>query len=143
MTIRNRTGLFLAIALVCGCGSSEPQPENISGTVTFDGQPLVYGNLELIPDADRQMTGPAGSVEVIDGKFDTKLGGRGVFLGPYDVRVTAWSERPPAGSNDETVVSQAKPPLFVAYSVKQDIRAENNTIEVPAKAKGFGIPKGR
>ncbi len=134
--------LLVSLFLGSGCGSTGPEPVDIQGIATFGGTPIVYGTLEFIPDADRQMTGPAGSAEVVDGKFDSKQGGRGVFLGPYDVRVTAWSERPPAGSNDETVVSKAEPPLFVAYIVKVNVLADNNVIEVPAKAKGFGIPKG-
>lgn len=125
--------------LVVGCGNSEPQPSNIQGTATFAGKPIVYGQLQLIPDASKQMSGPAGEAEIIDGKFDTSLSGRGVFLGPYEIRVTAWEERPAPSSTDETAVSQAKAPLFHGYTVKQVITAEGNVIDVPEAAKGYGV----
>lgn len=128
------TGLFL-----CGCGKAGPEPSEISGTVTFDGKPIIYGQLELVPDTEKQMSGPAGNVDIVDGKFDSRLGGRGVYLGSYKAKVTAWEAPLPPSSNDETVVSNTPSPIFTGYVLDVTIKAEGNVIEIPAAAKGFGL----
>ena len=59
--------LLLLMVLVAGCGPSGPQRYPVSGTVTFDGQPVADGFItftpegdDLAPDADK----------ITDGKFE-------------------------------------------------------------------------
>ena len=134
--MRRFIGMAICVCsfLLTGCGSSEPQPIDIHGTATFDGKPIVFGTVEFIPDSTRQMSGPAGNAEIVDGKFDTSQAGRGVFPGAYLARVTAYEERTAATSNDETVASNAKPPIFVNYDVEVVLGPDENVIEVPASA---------
>lgn len=138
-----RKCILLFALLLTGCGSSEPQPSDIRGTATFDGKPIVYGEIEFVPDASKQMKGPAGTAEVIDGEFDTSKSGRGVFLGDYEIRVTAWNARPGAANPDETVTSNIELPIFIGYVVNQAVKADGNVIAVPADAKGFGLQTGK
>lgn len=126
--------ICLGTFLLSGCGSGEPQPIDIRGKATFDGKPIVFGTIEFIPDAARQMSGPAGNAEIVNGQFDTSQAGRGVFPGAYVARVTAYEERTAATSNDETVASNAKPPIFVNYDVEVVLGPDESVIDVPAAA---------
>lgn len=138
-----RNTILMFTMLLAGCGSSEPQPSNLRGTATFDGKPIAYGEIEFIPDASKQMKGPAGTAEIINGEFDTSKSGRGVFLGDYEIRVTAWDARPGVANPDETVASNIEPPIFLHYVVNQAVKADGNVIAIPADAKGFGIQNGK
>lgn len=132
---------WLFCCLVSGCGGGGVKTENITGNVTFAGQPVVYGLIEFIPDKKSQHEGPAGSAEIIDGKFDTAQGGIGIVPGPHLVRITAYEERPQAGSGDETQVVENKPPLFIGFTIEASIGAGGRNFDVPAEAKGFDLMK--
>lgn len=131
-------GVAMLAALV-GCGGAANTAKHVAGTVTFDGKPIAYGQIEFIPDAGKQHSGPAGSAEIVDGKFDTKAGGQGIHFGPHQVRITAYESRLPATNNDETVTSVAPPPLFVGFTMPIEIYTSDATITVPADAKGFNL----
>lgn len=131
-------GLVLFTTLI-GCGGPSNTAKPVAGTITFDGKPIVYGQIEFIPNANQNHSGPAGSAEIVDGKFDTKVGGQGIHYGPHQVRVTAYESRPPATNNDETVTVDSPPPLFVGFTVPMDIKSPEVTITVPLDAKGFNL----
>lgn len=124
--------------LQTGCGGSSLKLEDVAGDATFEGRPIVFGQLEFIPDASKSHQGPAGEAEIVDGKFDTSLGGKGIVPGPYKVRITAYEARP-VSSTDETIPSNNKPPLFQGYTIDMDVKGGELTVAVPADANGFNI----
>jgi hypothetical protein len=128
----------LMALLQAGCGGSSLKLENVAGTATFDGRPIVFGQLEFIPDSSKEHQAPAGEAEIVDGKFDTSAGGKGIVPGPYKVRVTAYEARPES-SADETVAAKNKPPLFQGYTIDMDVQGGELTVAVPADANGFSI----
>lgn len=135
----SRFGALAFLVLIAGCGGAGSTAKHVAGTATFDGKPIAYGQIEFIPDGDKKHTGPAGSAEIVDGKFDTKAGGQGIHFGPHQVRITAYEGRPPATGADETAAVDSPPPLFVGYSMAMDISTPEVAVAVPPDAKGFNL----
>jgi hypothetical protein len=84
MTFRSRAGsaaalVGAAVLLAAGCGSAE-KPIDISGKVTFKGQPVTEGSVQFIEDR----TGRGAEVDLgPDGTYQARL-----FAGEYKVVVT-------------------------------------------------------
>ena len=70
-----------------GCGRSERTVHHVSGTVTFDGQPVPAGFVVFDPDVSAGNDGTQGFAKIEDGRFDTARGGRGVTGGAYVVQL--------------------------------------------------------
>ncbi|MDX1968656.1 MAG: hypothetical protein SFV23_15870 [Planctomycetaceae bacterium] len=133
--------MFIAIACQAGCGSGGVKLAQLNGKVTFAGQPLKFGQIDLIPNAAVDHKGPAGGAEVVDGVYSTSLaGGNGFTPGPHLVRITGYEERP-QGSEDETQTIQQKPPLFVGYTIEVTLEAGTKDFDVPESARGFDLMK--
>jgi hypothetical protein len=132
----------ILMSLATGCGS-EVDRQDISGQVTFAGKPIGYGQIMFMPETKAKLA-PTGEAEIVDGRFDTSLpGGRGIIPGPHQVRVTAYAQRPPEPSDDETLPTLSDPPIFVGYVLKADVKAGENSFDVPEDAKGFGLGTGQ
>jgi hypothetical protein len=125
------TALVLAFGVLfaVGCGDSGPRRYDLSGTVTFDGKPIPAGSIVFQPDTTAGNSGPQGTAEIRDGKYDTAQGGKGVVGGPHVVRVRGLDRA--ATSEDDPVQE-----LFPEYELKQDLPKESGTvdIQVPAEA---------
>ena len=82
-----RSGSFPGLAvlgglLLAGCGRG-PTLYQVSGRVTYDGQPLPAGVIYFDPDVTRNHDGPQGYAVIKNGTYNTSArGGRGVVGGP-------------------------------------------------------------
>jgi hypothetical protein len=86
-----KVGWFLALGVIlisAGCGSSGPPRYPISGKVTYGGQPVVAGSVMLVPDTRQGNQGPAVSVAIKDGQYDSNWEGIGHVGGPHVVKIT-------------------------------------------------------
>jgi len=134
--------ILLSACLLAGCGDSAPKSDQVSGKVTFDGQPVVYGAINFIPDADKGHKGPAGNAEIIDGVYNTAdAGGSGLLKGPHIARVTVFPEKLPPTNLDDSVLTKAPQPITIGFPVNVEVNGPTLDIEVPAKAKGFDMNK--
>ncbi len=98
--------MLATVALVvAGCGKSGPKTYEVTGTVTYDGQPLEVGSIAFTP-ADTTMRG--GQVPVAAGKY-------AIQLPPGEMAVKIYAERP-SGPYDEvmggTPTEQYLPPNY-------------------------------
>ena len=137
-------GFLASLALLsslAGCGDGV-HLEDLSGTATFGGKPIAYGQINFVPDTAKNHSGPAGTAEIIDGHYDTALGGKGVVPGPHLVRISAYEERPSESGDNELLPSTAKPPLFSGYPLEMELSGGTQDFEVPPSAKGFDMFKG-
>lgn len=88
--LRNSVACLLVTLLLTGCGKSGPELPAlvpVSGTVTWDGQPLVGGSVTLIPVSGTPGSGGTGRTN-IDGKYeltDVTRNEVGVPAGSYKV----------------------------------------------------------
>lgn len=121
-----RPGVLALVVLAAGCGSGE-RLYDVSGTASYDGQPIPAGIIYFDPDPLAGGTGPQGFASINDGKYTTAVNGQGVRGGSYVVRITGYDGK----SANEAPLGR---PLFDEYEVKKDLPAANSEVN-------FDIPK--
>jgi hypothetical protein len=115
-------GLLLGLVVLAGCGSEE-KLYRVSGTVTYNGQPIPKGLIFFDPDVTKGMTGPQGFANILDGKYDTAEMGKGVRGGAYVIRVNGYDGKPAY----EAPFGQ---PLFPEYTCTKELPKEDSTFDV-------------
>jgi hypothetical protein len=106
--------------LLVGCGKGGPPQFNLSGKATYGGQPIPAGSLTLIPDSAQGNKGPASSVQIRNGAYDSQPENAGHFGGAYTVRITALD----GNVSDEMPMGT---PLFPDYEFQLDLPTEDST----------------
>jgi hypothetical protein len=98
----------------CGPRNTGPRRFHVSGTVTFDGDPVPTGTIYFEADAARGNTGPVSIVPVEDGRYDTKAARvLGPVQGPLRVRISGSQKIEPGG--------EPVPVLFPEYTMTVDL----------------------
>ena len=121
--------LFAGAALLAGCGGEE-KLYDVSGTITFNGQPIPKGLIFFDPDPSKGTPGTQGFAEIENGKFDTAAAGkgRGIRGGAYIIRISGF---------DGKVAPEAPfgQYLFPEHELTRDLPAQNQTFDfdVPGK----------
>ena len=105
-------GGLLLVLVSSGCGKTQGR-HDISGKVTYNGKPVVYGTIYFEPDASAGHGGPQGSGEIHDGLYRTNPD-YGPMPGPHVVRITGW-DGSPGGA----------PPVFSNYEARIDLPNED------------------
>lgn len=118
--------LLLALATLLGCGGESGPPRyDVSGVVTYKGQPIPAGTIQFNPDASKNNRGPSGAATIKDGKFDTALEGRGTIGGPHRVLIEAYD----GNAQPELELPHGRP-LFYGYQTEIDLPKEATQIEI-------------
>lgn len=128
---------FLVLLIVSqlsasGCNrSAGPKRYHISGTVTYQGKPVPFGDIMFVPDNSKGNSGPAGFAKIKDGKFDTSVDGKGMIGGAQEITINGSSVARPEGSDE------AIPALFPQYQTQAELPQAKMTLdfEVPAEEK--------
>lgn len=121
-------GMMCCLIAACtGCGDSGPPRYNLSGKVTYGGQPIPKGSITFMPDSTLGNSGMAASVEISDGEFDTSRRDQGHVGGPHVVKITGLDGK--ASPEFPNGV-----PMFPDFEIKIDLPKEESTkdFEVPA-----------
>lgn len=108
------------------------QAYSCDANVESQGPTGREGLMPLVPDASKGNRGPAGFATIRDGKFDTRIDGRGTVGGPHRVEIS-----PPPLDVGELSASQTAPlakPLFREYVTDVDLPRQDTTHDfaVPA-----------
>ncbi len=114
-----------ALSILTGCGSKDDGPArfHVSGTVTYQGQPVPRGTVIFLPDTTKGTKGPASKVQIVDGKYDTRSeGSTAPISGELLVQVNGFGAEVP---NEEFPA-----PLFEMYET---------TFNMPPKDATFNI----
>lgn len=116
-------GVLVVVALGCGSGDTGPQRYQVSGKVTFKGQPVPVGSIYF-----ETANGPSGGAQIINGSYDTSSG-KGVVGGSHDVVIQGFDG---AG----TAPGELGTPIFKPFRVSEDFPKADTTkdFEVPASA---------
>jgi len=117
----------LCVIAMAGCGG-ERELYHVSGTVTFDGQPVPAGFVSFSPDIASGSDGTQGYAEIESGRFDTAISGKGITGGAYTIRARGWV--PPDGNRPGQM-------LFREYEQPIQLPAAHSRQEivVPASAR--------
>lgn len=118
----------LAALTLLGCGGpTGPETYKLTGSVTYQGQPVPAGEIQFTPNSREGNSGPGTIAAIKDGKYETP-DGRGVVGGSYGVRIVGYDGR--ANSESDYGIS-----LFPPHSEKADLPKEDATVdfEIPAK----------
>jgi hypothetical protein len=94
LQVVSRTLTVSVALLILGCGGNEGPPRyEVSGSVTYDGQPVPAGEVTFEPDASQGNQGPGSIAQIKDGQYRTERNS-GVVGGPYIVRIVGFDGRP-------------------------------------------------
>lgn len=123
--------LVLGLGFVAGCGQQDgPTRYRVTGTITYNGQPVSSGHITFLPDASKGNDGPGGSAEIANGKFDTQTG-QSPTGGPHRVTIDATDASGPGGLPKT---------LFPSYTTTCDLPKEDTTLDINVpKGGGSGI----
>src|ERR1019366_1613913 len=77
--------LFAGCLAMLGCGG--PRAADVSGKVTFNGQPIPAGKIYFNPDFTKSNDGAQGFADIHNGEFDTRKKGKGACGGPTIVSI--------------------------------------------------------
>ncbi|QDT66488.1 hypothetical protein [Calycomorphotria hydatis] len=117
--------LICGVALIAGCSAEVEGPDRfpVSGTVTYNGEPVKHGDILFSPDRDKGNSGPASVAGIKDGKYET-FPGKGVIGGAFKVTISS--------ENPEEAYSE---PPFPPYETTIELPHEATTYDfiVPAK----------
>jgi hypothetical protein len=85
----------LGLGLVIGC-SSKPKPAQLSGTVTFKGEPVPAGYIAFTPDSGNGGRGSIKVLQIKDGAYDSSKEppDQALTPGPYLLRIAGFDGKP-------------------------------------------------
>src|SRR3954454_16046539 len=109
---------LLGLVIFSACSQAE-KLYRVSGNVTFAGKPIPKGLIFFDPQAE----GPQGFANIVDGKFDTSVQGKGVRGGSYDIRVNGFDGKK---VNDAPFGNT----LFPEYTGTKDLPQEDSTFDL-------------
>lgn len=112
----------LLLALIVGCGAESADRYDLSGKVTYKGQPVPIGFMVFEPDAQRSNSGPGARADIKDGKYSTPPN-RGHIGGPHVVHIFGYDGIPYQLSEDG-MMNPVGRPLFESKEVRADLPKE-------------------
>jgi hypothetical protein len=114
---------LLGLVILSAC-SQEEKLYRVSGNVTFAGKPIPKGLIFFDPQAE----GPQGFANIVDGKYDTTLQGKGIRGGKYNIRVNGFDGKQ---VNDAPFGNT----LFPEYTGTQELPGQDSTFDVDIPKK--------
>lgn len=120
--------VVMAALLAAGC-SQGPKTFDVTGTVTYKNAPVPAGMVWLDPATTDSSGGAQGYAKIVDGKFTTAEGGRGVAAGQFTVRVELADGKPGA----ELPMGK---PLRSEYQTTVTISADKAALQLDVPPEG-------
>lgn len=119
------------IACVGGCGeTSGPERYAVSGTVTYNGQPVPVGFVYFTPDAAQGNSGPEAGAPIRQGRYATEPDQSPVG-GPHIVKIVGQDGVPIDSPEGRVEAGRA---LFPAFETQLELphAATKHDFDVPA-----------
>ena len=131
---------LLGVASIAACAGgcwrgSRVERFDVSGSVTFGGEPVRVGTITFVPI--KGTTGPGGSATIRDGSYDTAAGSSGPTAGPHMAVITGFD-----GKSAPGLEGQEGTMLFYEHRVEVDVPRERTVrdFDVPAAARVKPMP---
>jgi hypothetical protein len=112
--------------VVIGCNPDGLKRYQVSGTVTFDGQPIAEGEIRFSPDNTKGNTGPQGYAAIQNGKFTT-LKETGVIAGSMYATVTAVD---PIKGEEKNDGSSSRKIIFENWNYAFEMPAKSHVLDL-------------
>jgi hypothetical protein len=133
--IASRGRILFALVLpllpvILGCSRS---PYQLSGSVTYDGNPVPVGEIVFMPDPAAGNRGPGVLAEIKDGRYEMPSN-KGHIGGAYLARLTGFDGAPAKAVG---LVDPRGTPLFVDVTEKLTLPEQSTTHDfaVPGQKK--------
>ena len=122
--------LFLCMIVtmpLLGCGEQDDavQRFQLSGTVSFEGNPVTHGQIIFTPDNSKGNRGPGAIATIVDGQYQTEEG-KGIIAGPHRVQIVGFDGPPIAGVIPAEGEREPKL-LFEGYETEVEFSREEST----------------
>lgn len=130
---KSALGVVVAVCLFSGCSGDSGY--DISGSVSFDGEPIPAGKIYFRPDGSKNNVGQTGYANIVDGRYDTAAeGGKKMVGGALVVGIEGID--PDGATMDEASGEEVAEALFPYYEIPVQLSEENTTrdFDVPAEA---------
>jgi hypothetical protein len=111
---------LIAVTMIAGC--EKQSRKSVSGSVTFDGQPVGTGQIVFEPTS----AGRLGIAQISNGRF-VMPAVQGPTAGKYVVRITsnrATGRKVQAGRGDKTLVDQYEQFIPAKYNEQSQLTAD-------------------
>jgi hypothetical protein len=118
--------IIFFLFVVIGCNPGGVKRYQVSGTVTFDGQPVAEGEIRFSPDSTKGNTGPQGYAAIENGKFKT-LKETGVIVGPMYATVTAVD---PIKGEEKNDGSSSRKIIFENWNYAFEMPAQSHLLDL-------------
>jgi hypothetical protein len=90
MSFQIRASILLCVAIILGC-TAKPKTSQLSGKVTFKGQPVPAGFISFAPDVAKGNLGEMRVLQIKDGVYDSsKENEPGLKPGAYFLRISGF-----------------------------------------------------
>jgi hypothetical protein len=115
--------------MLLGCGENE-KLYDVSGTITFEGEPIPKGLIFFDPDSTKGTAGTQGFANIENGKFDTAAAGKGKGIrgGTYNIRISGFDGK-------EAPEAPFGKFLFPEEQLTKDLPKQNQTFDYDVKKK--------
>ena len=141
----NHVTFYLAVAVlvITACGKGRLERVPVSGTVSYDGQPVAQGTIRFAPLSGQKV--PLSAAQIKDGKYTADSKG-GVAVGEYRVEIDAYHKGkptnpsrplPPGVERGSTGWVQYIPPKYGTES-ELTFTVESGVADI---AKDFDLPR--
>lgn len=134
--IRRRLAMVAIVAACCavaGCDSQGTGRYDLTGQVTFRGQPIPKGYMIFSPDRDQGNSGPAAKSAIVNGRYET-MKGMGVVGGPHVVSIAGHDGVP--YDQGDGIMNPIGRPMFPEYKAHVDLPKESGTFDFEVPAAG-------
>jgi len=118
--------VFAVAALLSGCSQDEPIYD-VSGTITFEGNPVGKGLIFF--DPEKGTPGTQGFASIENGNYNTAVAGQGKGIrggGVYSIRINGFDGK----EGPDAPFGQA---LFPEHQFTQELPAQTQTFDYDVK----------
>lgn len=125
---------FVACAgLLPGCGGDGIKRHQVTGKVTFQGQPVEYGTIFFEPEASVGLIAPTSSARIEHGEYQTAKADSPT-TGAYKVRVMGFDQSKMKKNTPPEEIIET-PELFPAYTLSVEIPPPQDRLDIDVPAK--------
>ena len=120
-------GVLAGLLLLVGCkGDSGPARYDLTGKVTYNGEPVPAGYILMEPDKSKGNDGPGANADIKDGVYKTRPK-QGAVGGPHILSVSGFDGKPQGLGPGHNPMGK---PLFANVRVTVDLPKDASIYDI-------------